>query len=112
MHVSLVCYPLVWRIILPHVSKPRVENTRQWQLILQIKAQERARQGMDPVARVAWEDAALARAWSQLVKRDIPRAAKLAAARRGGVMQEAEKLAEACSRELRLRAAKAAREAA
>lgn len=67
---------------------------------------------MDPTARIAWEDAAITRAWAHLVKRDIPRAAKLAAARRAGVLQEAARLAEACSRELRLRAAKAAREAA
>lgn len=80
--------------------------------ILQMQQQKRLRREMDPIARAAWEDAALARAWANLVKRDIPRAAKLAAARRGGVLQEAERLAESCSRELRLRAAKAAREAA
>ncbi|WIA08331.1 hypothetical protein OEZ85_007772 [Tetradesmus obliquus] len=77
----------------------------------QAAAKRRRGAHLPPEAQAAWEDAALAKAWQVLVRRDVPRAAKLAAARRAGVAAEAERLAESCSRELRLRAAKAAREA-
>ncbi|WIA28393.1 hypothetical protein OEZ86_010939 [Tetradesmus obliquus] len=77
----------------------------------QAAAKRRRGAHLPPEAQAAWEDAALAKAWQVLVRRDVPRAAKLAAARRAGVAAEAERLAESCSRELRLRAAKSAREA-
>jgi hypothetical protein len=50
----------------------------------QAAAKRRKGAHLDPAAQAAWEDAALARAWGQLVRRDVPRAAKLAAARRAG----------------------------
>jgi hypothetical protein len=41
----------------------------------------------DPAQQAAWEDAALAAAWVNMVRKDIPRAARYAAAQRTGVMQ-------------------------
>jgi hypothetical protein len=41
----------------------------------------------DPAQQAAWEDAALAAAWVSMVRRDIPRAARYAAAQRTGVLQ-------------------------
>jgi hypothetical protein len=63
------------------------------------------------VQQAAAEDAALTKAWALLVKKEMPRAAKAAAARRAGVVQEAERLAQGCMKELRIKAGRANREA-
>eukprot|EP00775_Hariotina_reticulata_P001451 gene1451-1794_t len=68
-------------------------------------------QFVDPVQQAAAEDATLAKAWALLVKKELPRAAKAAAARRVGVAQEAERLAQGCVKELRIKAGRANREA-
>lgn len=41
----------------------------------------------DAAQQAAWEDAALAAAWVNMVRKDIPRAARYAAAQRMGVLQ-------------------------
>lgn len=65
----------------------------------------------DPRLRARLEDALLRREWASLARRDVPRGARVLAARRLAAMAAGGRHADAAVREIRVRAARALKEA-